>query len=47
MTKLTKRSMLRSSFGVIGAAALGAPYIANAQAKTATVSGNRNGPARS
>ena len=37
MTKLTRRSVLRSSLGFIGAGAFGAPYIANAQAKTATV----------
>ena len=37
MAKLTRRSMLRNSLGLAAAGALARPYIANAQAKTATV----------
>ena len=37
MINLTRRSILRSSLGIAAAGALGHPFIANAQAKTATV----------
>ena len=37
MTKLTRRSLLRASVGIAAAGALGRPYIASAQAKTAEV----------
>ena len=37
MTKLTRRSVLRASLGLAAAGALARPYIANAQAKTASV----------
>jgi hypothetical protein len=37
MRLITRRSMLRSSAGLIAAGALARPYIANAAAKTATV----------
>jgi multiple sugar transport system substrate-binding protein len=37
MTQPTRRSMLRGSMGLAAAGAFAAPYIANAQAKTATV----------
>src|SRR5712672_4162084 len=37
MAKLTRRSMLRNSFGLVAAATLARPYIANAAATTATV----------
>src|SRR5437773_1343196 len=37
MAKLTRRSMLRNSFGLVAAGTLGRPYIANAAATTATV----------
>ncbi len=36
MTKLTRRSVLRSSAAVVAAGTIARPYIANAQAKTAT-----------
>jgi multiple sugar transport system substrate-binding protein len=37
MGKISRRSVVRGSLGVVTAAALAKPYIANAQAKTATV----------
>jgi len=37
MRKPTRRSVLRASLGLIGVGAVGAPYVASAQAKTATV----------
>jgi multiple sugar transport system substrate-binding protein len=37
MTRMSRRSMLASSLGLATAGTLGRPYIANAQAKTATV----------
>jgi multiple sugar transport system substrate-binding protein len=37
MDKLSRRSVLRNSLGLVAAGALARPYIANAQAKTATV----------
>jgi multiple sugar transport system substrate-binding protein len=37
MAKLTRRSLLRNSFGLVTDGALTRPYIANAAAKTATV----------
>jgi multiple sugar transport system substrate-binding protein len=37
MTKLTRRSLLHSSLGLVAAGTLARPYIANAAAKTATV----------
>jgi multiple sugar transport system substrate-binding protein len=37
MIKLTRRSLLNSSLGLVTAGALSSPYIANAAAKTATV----------
>src|SRR6202049_5331883 len=37
MAKLTRRSMLRNSFGLVAAGILARPYIANAAATTATV----------
>jgi multiple sugar transport system substrate-binding protein len=37
MTNLTRRSVLRRSLGLAAAGALARPYLANAQAKTATV----------
>ena len=37
MAKLTRRSLLRNSFGLVTAGALARPYIAKAAAKTATV----------
>src|SRR6266700_4660805 len=37
MTRLTRRSLLHSSLGLVAAGTLGRPYIANAQAKTAEV----------
>jgi multiple sugar transport system substrate-binding protein len=37
MTQLTRRSVLRASLGMAAAGALARPYVANAQAKTATV----------
>ncbi|HUZ73473.1 MAG TPA: ABC transporter substrate-binding protein [Stellaceae bacterium] len=37
MTKLTRRSLLRASVGLAAAGTLARPYVANAQAKTATV----------
>src|ERR1700731_2383437 len=37
MAKLTRRSMLRNSFGLVAAGTLARPYIANAAATTATV----------
>jgi len=37
MAKLTRRSVLRNSLGLAAAGALARPYVANAQAKTATV----------
>ena len=37
MARLTRRSLLRSSLGLVTAGALARPYIANAAAKTATV----------
>lgn len=37
MTQLTRRSLLRNSAGLVAAATLARPYIANAQAVTATV----------
>jgi len=37
MTKLTRRSLLNSSLGLMAAGTLARPYIANAAAKTATV----------
>src|ERR1700704_2238981 len=37
MAKLTRRSMLRNSFGLVAAGILARPYIANAEATTATV----------
>ncbi|MGA8612918.1 MAG: ABC transporter substrate-binding protein [Xanthobacteraceae bacterium] len=36
MTKLTRRTVIRSSFGVAAAGVVARPWIANAQAKTAT-----------
>ena len=37
MGRLTRRSVLRGSAGLVAATALARPYVANAQAKTATV----------
>jgi multiple sugar transport system substrate-binding protein len=37
MIKVTRRSVLHASLGIAAAGALGRPYIANAEAKTATV----------
>jgi multiple sugar transport system substrate-binding protein len=37
MSTMTRRALMRASFGAVAAGALGRPYIANAQAKTATV----------
>ena len=37
MEKLSRRSVLRNSLGVVASGALARPYIANAQAKTATL----------
>ena len=37
MTKLTRRSLINSSLGLVAAGTLARPYIANAAAKTATV----------
>src|SRR2546427_11459316 len=37
MAKLTRRSMLRNSFGLVAAGTLAHPYIANAAATTAAV----------
>src|SRR6476469_1751351 len=37
MARLTRRSVIHGSFGVIAAGTLARPYIANAQAKTAEV----------
>ena len=37
MSNLTRRSVLRASLGAAAVALLARPYIANAQAKTATV----------
>jgi multiple sugar transport system substrate-binding protein len=37
MVKVTRRSLLRASLGIAAAGSLARPYIANAQAKTATV----------
>lgn len=37
MSKLTRRSLLRASVGLAAAGTLARPYVANAQAKTATV----------
>src|SRR3954453_17472364 len=37
MTKPTRRSVLHRSLGLVAAGAMARPYIANAQAKTATV----------
>ena len=37
MTQPTRRSILRGSMGLVAAGAFAAPYVANAQAKTATV----------
>jgi hypothetical protein len=36
MPKLTRRSLLRNSFGVLAGGTLARPYIANAAAKSAT-----------
>ena len=36
MTQPTRRSILHGSIGLVAAGAFAAPYIANAQAKTAT-----------
>ena len=37
MTKLTRRSVLHGSLGLVAAGAIARPYIANAQAKTAVL----------
>ena len=37
MDRLTRRSVLRTSVGLAAASAIARPYIANAEAKTATV----------
>ena len=37
MAKLTRRSLLRYSFGLAAGGTVARPYIANAAAKTATV----------
>ena len=37
MAKLTRRSLLRNSFGLVAAGTLARPYIANAAATTAAV----------
>jgi multiple sugar transport system substrate-binding protein len=37
MERLTRRSLLRASMGLAAASAVARPYLANAQAKTATV----------
>ena len=37
MAKLTRRSLLRNSFGLVAAGTLARPYIANAAATTADV----------
>ena len=37
MAKITRRSLLRNSFGLVTAGTLSCPYIANAASKTATV----------
>src|SRR5689334_18343674 len=37
MRKLSRRSLLRGSAGLAAFSTLGCPYVANAQAKTATV----------
>ena len=37
MSNMTRRSLLRASLGLAAAGAIARPYVANAQAKTATV----------
>src|SRR5436305_1054813 len=37
MARLTRRSVIRNSIGLVAAGTLGRPYLANAQAKTAEV----------